>query len=219
MNINSNIVLLKLSEIDRASEILAQAFDKDPMFRYLGIGEAEQARVNVDALKWFCKMGLRNCHSYNHVYTTNNLKGIAAWIPPGKSEMNVWQIVSMLSVLPWKCGWHRLGRCLSLFSTLMKRESNEMTEPHWTLSLLGVASTCQGQGIGSLLLQPVLERADKEGVPCYLATFSERAIRFYQKHGFAILSQGKFLSGSPCIWTMKREPNSTVVRSASSQQF
>ncbi|MGK7947955.1 MAG: hypothetical protein AB4368_03890 [Xenococcaceae cyanobacterium] len=59
--ITSKIVLLKSSEIDRASEILARAFDEDRMFRYLGIGEAEQALVNVNALKWFCKMGLRNC--------------------------------------------------------------------------------------------------------------------------------------------------------------
>ena len=207
---NSNIVLLELSQIERASKILTQAFNNDPVFRYLGIGEGKQARVNVNALKWFCKMGLRNCHSYSHIYTTDDLKGVAAWTPPGKSEMNVWQILSMLSILPWKCGWHRLGRCLSLFSTLTERESREMSEPHWTLSLLGVSPTCQGQGIGSLLLQPVLEQADKEGTPCYLATFSEQAVRFYQKHGFVILSQDEFLSGSPCIWTMKRSPHLTT---------
>ena len=207
---NSNIVLLELSQIERASKILTQAFNNDPVFRYLGIGEGKQARVNVNALKWFCKLGLRKCHSHSHIYTTDDLKGVAAWIPPGKSEMNVWQILSMLSILPWKCGWHRLGRCLSLFSTLTERESREMSEPHWTLSLLGVSPTCQGQGIGSLLLQPVLEQADKEGTPCYLATFSEQAVRFYQKHGFVILSQDEFLSGSPCIWTMKRSPHLTT---------
>ena len=205
---NSNIVLLKSPEIDRASEILAQAFNQDPMFRYLGIGEAEQARVNVDALKWFCKMGLRNCQPYNHIYTTaDDLKGVAAWIPPGKSEMNIWQVLSMLFALPGKVGWHRLGRCLSLFSTLIERESDEMTEPHWTLSLLGVAPSDRGQGIGSLLLQPVFEQADREGMPCYLATFTEQAVRFYQKHRFVILWQGEVSGGSPCIWTMKREPN------------
>lgn len=204
---NSNIVLLKSSEIDRASKILAQAFDEDPMFRYLGIGEAEQARVNVNALKWFCKMGLRNCHPYHHIYTTaGDLKGVAAWIPPEKSEMNIWQVLSMLFALPWKVGWHRLGRCLSLFSALNERSQHEMREPHYILSLLGVAPTYQGQGIGSLLLKPVLEQADREGLPCYLATFTEQAVRFYRKHGFVVLWHGELSDGSPCIWTMKREP-------------
>ena len=206
---NSNILLLKSSEIDRASEILARAFDEDPMFRYI-TPEAEQARVN--ALKWYCKIGLSNCYSYKHIYTTaGDLKGVAAWIPPGKSEMNIWQVLSMLFALPWKVGWHRLGRCLSLFSTLIERESNEMTEPHWTLSLLGVAPRDRGQGIGSLLLQPVFEQADREGMSCYLATFTEQAVRFYQKHGFVVLWQGELSGGSPCIWTMKREPHSTIL--------
>lgn len=208
--ITSNIVHLNSSEIDRASEILARAFDEDPMFRYLGIGEAEQARINVNALKWFCKMGLRNCQPFNHIYTTaGDLKGVAAWIPPGKSEINIWQILSMLFALPWKVGWHRLGRCLTLFSTLNKRSQHEMSEPHYILSLLGVEPSDRGQGIGSLLLQPVLEQADRESVPCYLATFTEQAVGFYQKHGFVVLWQGKFSDGSPCIWTMKRKPHST----------
>jgi hypothetical protein len=34
---DSNTALLKSSEIDRASKILARAFGGDPMFRYLGI--------------------------------------------------------------------------------------------------------------------------------------------------------------------------------------
>ncbi|MDJ0635981.1 MAG: GNAT family N-acetyltransferase [Xenococcaceae cyanobacterium MO_188.B29] len=200
----SNIVLLNPSEIDRASEILAKAFDEDPMFRYI-TPEAEQARVN--ALRWYCKIGLSNCQLYNHIYTTaGDLKGVAAWIPPGKSEINIWQVLPMLFALPWKFGWHRLGQCLSLSFTLIKQESHEMNEPHWTLNLLGVAPTYQGQGIGSLLLQPVFEQADREGMPCYVATFTEQAVRFYQKHGFVILWQGELSGGSPCIWTMKREP-------------
>ena len=206
---NSNIVFLKSSEINRASEILARAFNEDPMFRYL-MPEVEQARVKT--LKWFLQMGLRNCQKHNHIYTTSDLQGVAAWIPPGKSEMNIWQTVSMLFALFRKFGWRRLGRCWSLFSTLIERENYEMTESYWTLSLLGVAPTHQRQGIGSLLLQPVLEQADREGLPCYLATFTEQAIAFYQKHGFVVLWQGELSGGSPYIWTMKREPQHRSLR-------
>ena len=206
---NSNIVFLKSSEINRASEILARAFNEDPMFRYL-MPEVEQARVKT--LKWFFQMGLRNCQKHNHIYTTSDLQGVAAWIPPGKSEMNIWQTVSMLFALFRKFGWRRLGRCWSLFSTLIERENYEMTESYWTLSLLGVAPTHQRQGIGSLLLQPVLEQADREGLPCYLATFTEQAIAFYQKHGFVVLWQGELSGGSPYIWTMKREPQHRSLR-------
>lgn len=155
---------------------------------------------------------MRNCQKYNHIYTTlDDLKGVAAWTPPGKPEMNTWQILSMLFALPGKCGWHRLGRWLPILSTLHQRHQVEMTEPHWILSFLGVAPTYQGQGIGSLLLQPVLEQADRESLPCYLFTSTEQAVCFYQKHGFVVLWQGELSDGSPCAWTMKREPRSTIL--------
>ena len=208
---NSNTVLLKSSDIDRASKILVQAFNKDPMFRYLGIGAEQESRVNENALKWFCDLGLRNCLSYDCIYTTKDFKGVAVWVPPGKSEMNTWQVLTMLFTLPWKCGWHRFGRCLSLFFTLNKHHQEEMREPHWMLSLIGVAPNSQGQGIGSLLLQPVLQQADYEGFPCYLSTFSEQAVSFYQKHGFETLWQGELSNDSPCIWTMKRKPRSLPI--------
>ena len=205
---DSNTVLLKSSDIDRASRILARAFNKDPMFRYLGIKTDSGLQVDENALKWFCDLGLRNCQPYNHIYTTRDLKGVAVWVPPGKSEMNTWQALSMLFALLWKYGWRRFKRCLSLFSTLDKRHQKEMTEPHWMLSLMGVASDRQGQGIGSLLLQPVLQQADREGLPCYLSTFNQQAVGFYQKHGFETLWQGELTNDSPCIWTMKRKPQS-----------
>lgn len=205
---DANTALLKTSEIKQANEILVRAFSKDPMFRYLGIEiKPGQSQVDKSLLKWFCNFNLRNCQPYNHIYTTpGDLKGVAVWIPPGKSEMNTWQILLMLFVLFWKCGWHRTKRSLSLFSTLNKRHHEEMSEPHWMLNLIGVEPTYQGKGIGSLLLQPILEKADRDGFSCYLSTFNEQAVGFYQKHGFITLWQGELSDGSPRIWTMKRKP-------------
>lgn len=204
--IDSNTVLLKPSEIDRASEILAEAFKQDPMFRYLGIKTEQEFRVDVNLLKWFCDLSLRNCIKYKYAYRSKNFEGVAIWIPPGKAEMTIWQTLSMLFTLLKRCGWHRFKRCLSLFTALEKHHQAEMTEPHWLLSFVGVAPAYQGQGIGSLLLQPVLEQSDREGFPCYLSTFTEQAVCFYQKHGFEILWQGEIFEGSPCVWTMRRKP-------------
>ena len=203
---NSDVVLLKSSEIDRASEILVRAFDRDPMFRYLGIKANQEGQVNANALKWYCRLNLRNCLPYGRIYAAKDLKGVAAWIPPGKPEMNTWQVLSMLSILPWKCGWHRFGQCLSLFHTLNQRHNREMSEPHWMLNLIGVDPTYQGQGIGRLLLQPVFKQADREGLSCYLSTFNQQAVYFYQKQGFIILWQGKLSDDSPSVWTMTRKP-------------
>jgi N-acetylglutamate synthase-like GNAT family acetyltransferase len=60
-----------------------------------------------------------------------------------------------------------------------------------------VQPECQGQGIGNRLLQPVIDRASEEGLPCYLITFTERAIRFYQQNGFEIVGSQQLLPNSP----------------------
>ena len=78
-----------------------------------------------------------------------------------------------------------------------------MSVPHWYLLGLGVSPLYQGLGVGGSLIQPILERADKEGLPCYLETDTDGAVRFYQRHGFEIIRTGE----QPVkFWTMKREP-------------
>ncbi|MBD2775582.1 GNAT family N-acetyltransferase [Iningainema sp. BLCCT55] len=200
----TEIVSLSLSQIDEASEILQDAFNQGPIFRYL-IPEAEQTRANF--LRWFFKRALRYSQHYNHVYTTaGNLKGVAVWLPPERSiDTNILQLIPTALALPFQLGWSKLGRGISLLSAIEERHKLDMPSPHWYLSILGVAPACQGQGVGSSLLQPILKRADNEGLPCYLETATQSAVRFYQRHGFEVVWTGTFTEGSPCLWTMKRE--------------
>jgi len=83
---------LHYSQIESASEILAHAFNNDPTFRYFS-REEERARMN--AIKCFAKAVLRYSQPYNQIYTTtNDLKGIAIWIPPGKFPLNDFRLLS-----------------------------------------------------------------------------------------------------------------------------
>ena len=78
-------------------------------------------------------------------------------------------------------------------------------DPHWYLFLLGVDPASQGSGLGSLLLQPILARADLAHMPCYLETNNPDAVRFYQKHKFNVVTEHQGKSSEPHIWAMRRE--------------
>ncbi len=160
MNLDLDIVGLKRSQINEASEVLARAFNDDPMFRYLTF-EGDRARAN--ALKWFCKLVLRYSEPYNHIYTTaSELKGIATWVPPGHFPLNMLRLLQVgLYALPFNADWRKLGRMKSLFDKMEEFHKRDMPHPHWYLFMLGVAPTYQGQGIGGLLLQPVLKQIDQ----------------------------------------------------------
>jgi ribosomal protein S18 acetylase RimI-like enzyme len=50
--------------------------------------------------------------------------------------------------------------------------------PHWYLVAVGARSECQGQGLGSELVEVGTSRADAAGVPCYLETGTQSNIDF-----------------------------------------
>jgi len=79
-------------------------------------------------------------------------------------------------------------------------------KPHWYLWVLGVAPDSQGKGIGSRLIQPVLDCSDKEQISCYLETETERNVAFYEKRGFEVVSEGEVPGYDLKLWSLLREP-------------
>jgi ribosomal protein S18 acetylase RimI-like enzyme len=197
-----NAINLKRTQIAQAVEILSNAFDSDPMFLY--IMPSEEARRNIT--KFIFGILLRENPDYQHIYTTAlELKGIAVWVPPGRSALSFLGSLQLGLLMPFKLGLPALGRSISVFSIIDNYHKQDMQHPHWYLANLGVAPAYQGQGIGASLLQPVLKRADSEGLPCYLETSTSSAVRFYQRQGFEILRIPELPENAPPMWTMKRE--------------
>lgn len=202
---STEVVFLEQTQIDAASKILAGAFNNDPIFSYFA---AEQAKMS--AIELIAKTALRYGQPYNHVYTTTNeLKGIAVWIPPGKYPLNDLRLLQLgLYTLPFKLRLDRLRQLILLFLMMERHHKQDLTQPHWYLFMLGVSPTYQRQGIGNLLLQPILKQADKEGLPCYLETSTEGGVRFYKRLGFEVMRIGGLPEADLKFWTMKRSPQS-----------
>jgi GNAT superfamily N-acetyltransferase len=92
------------------------------------------------------------------------------------------------------------------------REAEIMVEarcpraPHWHLAALGVRPVRQGEGLGSLVLGPMLERCGEGGIPAYTETSARRNIGFYHRHGFGVVGELKVPDGGPLVWLMRRDP-------------
>ena len=102
----------------------------------------------------------------------------------------------------------RLARSASLaapYQAVAAVRQRRAPTPHWYLLALGVAPTQQGRGFGSALLQPILARADADGVSCYLETFNARLVAFYRKQGFRVVAEERVANGGPSFWGMVRD--------------
>lgn len=197
---NTEIIHLEEKQVNQATETLVNAFDKDPLLQYFlpqEISKREKISYKIS------KINLRYAQLSGHIYTTPEIKGIAAWIPPNQYPLNFLKILQLgFYQIPFQLGFSKLKKLLSVFSTFEKYHKQDMNQPHWYLLVLGVSEAYQSQGIGSLLMKPILERADKENLPCYLETTTEQAVRFYQRNGFEIIRNEE----EPVrFWTMKRE--------------
>jgi ribosomal protein S18 acetylase RimI-like enzyme len=163
---------------------------------------------------WLCP-SLRYGFLYGEVHTTQRIDGVAVWLVPEHPAMTVWGMLRA-GIVTTRL---RLGRkAFSRLTQYLKCSARAAEEcvpgPHWHLLQLAVDPSCQGRGIGGALMQPVLARADADGLPCYLDTFNERSITFYERHRFTVVTQVEVPDGGPRFWTMLRLPATTGGHSA-----
>jgi ribosomal protein S18 acetylase RimI-like enzyme len=194
---------IKFQHIQTIATVLAKAFFNNSFYTYIMPDTSKRARQ----LTWWMACLTRYGYQYGEVYTTpDSIKGAAIWLGPETPQPNAVQMARIgLYQAPFRLG---LVSFLRMLWTTTVWDSLHKQEParHWYLMILGVETSYQGQGFGSSLLQPVLERADQAGLTCYLETTSEGNVRFYQKHGFEVVIEDRTKNEEMHYWTMRRVP-------------
>jgi len=203
MTTGTEVVKLPRTRTEEAGEVLARAFHDDPYWSWVLPGQSKRAQV----LPWFMEVWVRYCHKYGQVHTTaDNVAGVAAWMPPGNFPGSLVRLTLMGMILaPLKFGLAAFGRLMSSTNYVERLHKRDVPLRHWYLPTLGVDPPRQGQGVGSALIQPVLSRADAEGLLCYLETETAGNVAFYERHGFEVVVEDDLPRGGPHIWTMKRQ--------------
>jgi GNAT superfamily N-acetyltransferase len=83
--------------------------------------------------------------------------------------------------------------------------SHRPTAPHWFLGTVGTRPERQRQGLGSEVLQPVLDELDRTGMPACLETSSAENVAFYSQLGFEAVAHLEDLpDAAPETWVMWR---------------
>jgi len=134
------------------------------------------------------------------IYTTDDRAGAAIWALPGRWHASGRETLELARIV--------LGpRLPVLFSGLQRLDvARPRRRTHFSLAVLGVDPRRQGEGLGSALMQPVLELCDRERLPAYLESSKERNVDFYARHGFRVTSELRLPKG-PAMWPMWRNPH------------
>ena len=204
MNTELQIARLTSEDVARAAEVQGRAFFDDPAFMFT----LPDAAARRERLPWLMGVGIGYGERYGEVVTTaGDMLGHAVWLPPGETSL----AEERMSEFGFDRAAERLGdEALKRFGDFMEHMSAHhdrlMPARHWYLMILGVEPDRQGQGIGSTLIRPALERADADRLPCYLETAKERNLAFYRRHGFEVRHEEPIPGGGPNVWMMVRDP-------------
>ncbi|MGN6371636.1 MAG: GNAT family N-acetyltransferase [Solirubrobacteraceae bacterium] len=183
-----------VDDVRRLAEVLSDAFYEDPIFGWMMPDE----RSRLGRLRRFFSVQLRHVGlARGRVWTSEDLVGASVSTPPG-----AWRVPPRAALLLGSTFGLRLVRATRLLAAV---EARHPRTAHYYFADIGVLSSMQGRGIGSALMQPTLERCDRERLPAYLEASSERSAILYERLGFQVTSELR-VAGSPPLRLMLRPP-------------
>jgi ribosomal protein S18 acetylase RimI-like enzyme len=197
----SEVVSLSRTDIKKATCVFKRSFTNDPIMNYIYPVDKMSDKLSTT----YFGFTVRYYWEYGAILKPKNLEGISIWVPPRKLKIKISGVLkSRLYMIPVRLGREAFGRLNVIMEQSKKYHIKYAPGPHYYLMVLAVDPDHQSKGFGSALMRPVLQKADEEGLPCYLEASNERVIPLYQRHGFKVMEEIKIPDG-PSLWAMRRE--------------
>jgi RimJ/RimL family protein N-acetyltransferase len=185
-------------DVSPLKRVLAAAFYEDPIFSWL----MPDVATRPARLRRFFEVELRHVAlSHGEVWTSSELGGAALCLQPGAWRLPTRVLFTQGPGFARVFG-ARLPRAAGLLSLIERRHTREL---HYYFAFIGVSPEAQGQGLGTALMRPTLDRCDEQGLPAYLEASSERNAALYARLGFELKDELRF-AGSPPLRLMLRPP-------------
>jgi GNAT superfamily N-acetyltransferase len=189
-----------LADLGGIARTLARAFYDDAVWKWFMPDDATRAsRLERMFSTFMRRVYLRHG---SDCYTTDAYDGAALWAPPGHGHMSAGDLIRIVPGWTRAIGWRGLRRAQRGVDSFEKVHPHE---PHYYLPFVGVAPESQGRGLGTALMQPVLEKCDRERAPAYLEATSVGSRRCYERVGFVARSEERVAGDGPPFFPMWRE--------------
>ncbi len=198
MSLISDLYKIQKKDLEKAVDILANAFSEESMWKDV-FDDEEKNRILTEVM-------VRFCLKYGDVFaTSDNFEGVMA-IAPHDKEMTTWRIIrSGAFFLSMKIA--NEAKKLEVLTTAVEEAKESLNlGSHIHLLIMGVSQEFQGKGFGGKMLRALIEKAEAEKKSIYLETQKEENVKFYEKYGFS--AKKKIILPEPLnlpMWLMLRD--------------
>jgi ribosomal protein S18 acetylase RimI-like enzyme len=176
-------------------DLLTQAFDSNPSINYI----IQQDQKRAERIRKLMEYSFEICNAFGSIYLSDDLKACALILLPDKKRTTFRTLLLNVQFVFSVVGLHKVKRIIEREKMIHKGYPKN---PFIYLWFLGVEPAYQRRGIGSILLQEVLEESKCTGRPVFLETSLPENVSFYEKHGFVVYNELKF---DRILYCMKRE--------------
>jgi GNAT superfamily N-acetyltransferase len=188
-------------DLDRASEVLGQAFADYPWTRWTVDPENHLRRVTALQRLALQHYGL----PFGHVWVSavdGVVHSVAVWmdsavVVPATVDEQLHPLMVTLE------GSRHHASVAAAHDVQDWRPDRR----HYYLGATGTTPSLQGRGLARATLTPTLTLADDEGVCAFLETSSAANVAFYSKLGFEVADHRRISGEGPDVWAMLRQPH------------
>src|SRR6056297_650745 len=194
---------LEKHEIPKASLVLAEAFQNDPLWSKT-IGKENKKGYPVMA-----EMLLKYCLKYGQIYaSSDNFEGIMALAKGDTSYITFGRLLKGGGIIPiLKLGFKRLITIANAFTPMDEVRKKHMKDrPFVYIQVIGVSTQHQGKGYGKQLLNELIQASEQAKIPIYLDTETKKNVKWYEHFGFKTVEQMTLPVIEQPMWAMIREP-------------
>ncbi|NGO14160.1 GNAT family N-acetyltransferase [Streptomyces sp. HC44] len=193
------VVIRRAGEADREAvvRLLDEAFRDDPVSRWVFPDAEDRRRTHPLLMAAFLDIVLDE----GYVDVTEDGSACALWlsVPAEAHEEDEDGPARMREAVdPDNERIEQISR--------LTAEAHPAGTAHEYLWLIAVSPARQGEGLGTALIQHVLDRCDREHLPAYLEASNARSRGLYERLGFAFAGRTVDLPDGPSMWPMWRKP-------------
>ena len=175
--------------------LLVQSFDDNQSVNYI----VKQDDKRIQRIRVLMDYSFEICSLFGAIYLSNDKKACALIVFPDQKRTTLKSILLDLKLILFCVGLSGIKKALSRESLIKKIQPKEKMYYIW---FIGTDKSNQHSGIGSKLLQEIIEDADSKKLPIYLETSTLKNLPWYERFGFEIYHKLKL---SYTLYFLKRD--------------
>jgi hypothetical protein len=163
-------------------DILTKSFETNKSVNYI----VKQDKNRVQRVRALMDYSFETCYLFGEVFLSNNKKACALILYPDKKKTNLQSTLLDIKLILSCVGLTNVKKALTRESKIKKIQPKE---PMYYIWFIGVDPNYQNAGIGTELLNEVIDDSNNKKRPIYLETSTIKNLPWYKKFGFDVYNE------------------------------